>query len=167
MIKSRKWELAIGLILAHICAVTQGAEPNQPAASPELVFTTSQMVKKWIIEGKRLRTAAVLPTYEARLDVRWYFTEPDDPNEAEILATVVGKSLSDLQQGLVKTGQAVSIASAYAGKNRYVSRLGDEFPWGQKRYSLYAVSQADAKNMALALLEFLSKQSNATQPRAL
>jgi hypothetical protein len=155
---SRNWKLAVGLILACTGAAARSGEPNQSPVLPELVFKEVPVMQTWKINGKRLRTAAIRPTYKARLVVRWYFMEPGDPNEMDMLMTVAGKSMSDLQQDLVRTGKATSIVSR---KIQEKSKLGDDYWLGIKDYALYAVSRADAEKMARAVLEFLIKESNA------
>ena len=41
----------------------------------------------------------------------------------------------------------------------------ERFPWGRKHYSLFAVSEADAKKMASALVEFLAQRGNTNAQR--
>lgn len=174
MIKSRRWQLTISVlfILFGVLAMTRGAnkveentgsqvreEPNQPAR--KLEFKADQKQQSWVIEKSEDPTP-IIPRYMAELYMRWYHGEPNDPNGAALLETSAGKSLSDLQRDFIRAERAIVVAMASAG--RYRSQLGT-LPWGRKRYFLFAVSEADAKKMAFALIGFLAQRGNTNAQR--
>ena len=163
MIRSRRWQLTLSVFFVLVCvpAMTRGAnklkentgsqvreEPNQPAT--KLEFKADQMPKSWVIEKSEDPTP-LIPRYMAELYIRWYHGEPNDPNGTALLKTSAGKSLSDLQRGFIRAERAIVVAVHSTG--RYSSQL-QRFPWGRMRYSLFAVSEADAKKMAYASVEF-------------
>ncbi len=174
MIKSRRWQLIISVLFVLFCVsvMTRGAnkveentgsqvreEPNQPAR--KLEFKAERRQKSWVIEKSEDPTP-VIPRYMAELYIRWYHGEPNDPNGTALLETSAGKSLSDLQRGFISTEGAIGVTRSNV--RRYSSRL-ENFPWGDKRYSLFAVSEADAKKMAFALVEFLAQRGNTNAQR--
>ncbi|KPL21506.1 MAG: hypothetical protein AMJ75_09850 [Phycisphaerae bacterium SM1_79] len=174
MIRSRRWQLTLSVLLVWVCvpAMIRGAdkleknagsqvreEPNQPAS--KLEFKTDQKQRPWVIE-KSEDPAPVIPRYVAELYIRWYHAQPNDPNGTALSETSAGKSLSDLQRNFVKTQQAIVVDSAGVGK--YSSNIG-KFPFGRKRYSLFAVSEADAKKMASAVVEFLAQRGTTNAQR--
>lgn len=174
MIKSRRWQLIISVLFVLFCVsvMTRGAnkveentgsqvreEPAQPAR--KLEFKANQMPKSWVIEKSEDPTP-LIPRYMAELYIRWYLGEPNDPNGTALLETSAGKSLSNLQRDFISTERAIVVASDSARK--YSSQL-ERFPWGQKRYFLFAVSEADAKKMASALVEFLVQRGNTNAQR--
>ena len=169
MIKSRRWQLLISVLFILLCVpvMTRGAnkieentgsqvreEPEQPAR--KLEFKAGGMPKSWVIEKSEDPTP-LIPRYMAELNIRWYHGEPNDPNGTALLETSAGKSLSDLQRDFIRAERAIVVASDT--RRWYSSQLG-RFPWGRKRYSLFAVSEADAKKMAFALVEFLAQRGN-------
>lgn len=182
MIKSRRWQLIISVLFILLCVsvMTRGAnkveentgsqvreEPNQPAR--KLEFKADQRQLSWVIE-KSDDPTPVIPIYMAFLEIRWYHGEPNDPNGTALLETSAGKSLSDLQRDFIRAERAIvvrcdkTIARPGAKPGRYSSHL-ENFPWGRKRYSLFAVSEADAKKMAFALVEFLAQRGNMNAQR--
>lgn len=169
MIKSRRWQLLISVLFILFCVsvMTRGAnkveentgsqvreEPNQPAR--KLEFKADKSQQSWVIEKSEDPTP-LIPRYMAEFYIRWYHGEPNDPNGTALLKTSAGKSLSNLQRDFISTEGAIVVASSSVG--RYSSQL-ERFPQGQKRYSLFAVSEADAKKMAFALVEFLVRRGN-------
>jgi chromosome segregation ATPase len=134
-------------------------EPEQPAT--KLEFKADQRLKSWVIEKSEDPTP-VIPRYMAELYIRWYHGEPNDPNGTALLKTSAGKSLSDLQRGFIRAERAIVVTSSSV--SRYSSQL-ENFPWGRKRYSLFAVSEADAKKMAFASVEFLAQRGNTNAQR--
>ena len=174
MIKSRRWQLTISVLFVLFCVsvMTRGAnkveentgsqvreEPDQPAR--KLEFKADQRQQSWVIEKSEDPTP-VIPRYMAELYIRWYHGEPNDPNRTALLETSAGKSLSDLQRDFISTEGAIVVVRDSAG--RYRSKFGN-FPWGRKRYSLFAVSETDAKKMAFALVEFLAQRGNTNAQR--
>lgn len=174
MIKSRRWQLIISVLFILFCVsvMTRGAnkieentgsqvreEPAQPAT--KLEFKADQRQRPWAIE-KSENPTPVIPIYMAYLNIFWYHGEPNDPNGTSLLKTSAGKSLSDLQRDFISTERAIVVDSG--GVSRYSSRL-ENFPCGRKRYSLFAVSEADAKKMAFALVEFLVQRGNTNAQR--
>ncbi len=178
MIKSRRWQLIISVLFILFCVsvMTRGAnkveentgsqvreEPDQPAM--KLEFKADQRQRPWAIE-KSDDPTSVIPIYMAYLNIRWYHGEPNDPNGTALLETSAGKSLSDLQRDFIRAERAIVVNSVRTGAmpGGYSSHL-ENFPWGLKRYSLFAVSEADAKKMASALVEFLVQRGNTNAQR--
>ena len=182
MIKSRRWQLIISVLFILFCVsvITRGAnkveentgsqvreESNQLATKLEFIADQSQ--QSWVIEKSEDPTP-VIPRYVAYLNIRWYHGEPNDPNGTALLETSAGKSLSDLQRDFIRAERAIVVNSDRTGARtgampgRYSSQLED-FPWGRNRYFLFAVSEADAKKMAFALVEFLARRGNTNAQR--
>ena len=183
MIKSRRWQLLISVlfVLFGVSVMARGAnkveentgsqvreEPNQPAR--KLEFKAEQSPISWVIENSDDPTP-VIPRYMAQLYTRWYHGEPNDPNGTALLKTSAGKSLSDLQRDFIRAERAIVVTSSArtgampgARPRMYSSQLGN-FLSGRKRYSLFAVSDADAKKMVFALVEFLARRGNTNAQR--
>jgi len=174
MIKSRRWQLLISVlfVLFGVSVMARGAnkveeitgsqvreEPDQPAT--KLEFKADRRPKPWVIEKSEDPTP-VMPIYMAELYIRWYQGEPNDPNGTALLKTSAGKSLSDLQRDFIRAERAIGVTSSNV--SRYSSQL-ENFPCGQKRYSLFAVSEADSKKMPFALVEFLVQRGNTNAQR--
>jgi len=173
MIKSRRWQLIISVLFILFCVsvMTRGAnkveentgsqvreEPAQPAT--KLEFKAGGMPKSWVIEKSEDPTP-LIPRYMAELNIRWYHGEPNDPNGTALLETSAGKSLSVLHRDFIRAERAIVVAS----DTRWYSSQLERFPRGQKRYYLFAVSEADAKKMAFTLVEFLAQRGNTNAPR--
>jgi len=182
MIKSRRWQLTISVlfVLFGVLAMTRGAnkveentgsqvreEPEQSAM--KLEFKADQRQQSWVMKKSEDPTP-VIPRYMAELYIRWYHGEPNDPNGTALLETSAGKSLSDLQRDFIRAERGIVITSARTGARpgarpgRYSSQL-ENFPWGRKRYAFFAVSEADAKKMAFASVEFLAQRGNKNAQR--
>ena len=153
MIAQKQIQFPIGLILACAFTVALGTQPNQPVVDLQFVATKRPRAMKF--EG----IPPVMPTVAAGLDIHWHFAETDDPNATDLLKTPAGKSLSDLQRELIETDEAFWLicGNTKPGKSPF-GRLH-----GYKHYSVLAASEADAKKMARALVEFLAQAGEQAQ----
>lgn len=155
MVTSKRYRLAIGLILAGSCLPGLSVEPNEPQ-----IKLKYSVVKGAVLTSRFEKEAPILPAYMARFTVRWYFAPPDDPNVTDLLETPAGKTLSVLQQEFMKSNQANWLWS-HVEDARYdyevMGFIGLKVPQGHKGYHAYAVSREDAFTMAAALVEFMAE----------
>jgi len=154
MVISKRYRLAIGLILASLCLPILNAESTKPTINLKYDVGTAPTL---ISDFKK--DASILPTYMARFTVRWYFAPSDDPNISEILNTPAGKTLSDLQQKFLRDNQdnwlwSHDLDSLY--DYEIMGFVGLEVKQRHKSYNVYAVSKEDAFKMAAALVDFIA-----------
>lgn len=151
MIKSRKVQLAIGLVIACVTASVIGQEPN--LAKEELQFEIGRDEQEWITDldemgeyekqkqemypGGRIEKSVIRPTHVAVMRIkhvrvpRIYWTE--------ISNNPIGRTMSKRQKEFIAEAN---------GRIRNLHRIeeGFEFRW-------YAVSQEDAKKMTQAFID--------------
>ena len=164
MNNSMKHYLLTALILVCICLPVFSAEPNQPGE--KLKFKSSQQEQEWVVgtgteKGKVIGEWTIKPTYVGELFI-WNipmkrtsyrgqvvyrsaidFTSPETLKA--IMETPAGRALSQNQQELLKTGQAIIVVSSYGEK------VGNHF-----HFCCYAVSEDDVAMTVKALIEFLT-----------
>ena len=156
MITSNQRQIVSVIIFGYLCVPMLGAEPNWPPVTLE--FKRSHPIRFHPAEPP-----PIMPTHASNVSVWWYHVPPDTPNGVDLLRTPVGKSLSDLQRGIV---EATPSSWVYVDDDRHWgSTLGD-FRRGRINYSVFAVSEADARKMAQALVEFLTREGKESVLRA-
>jgi len=154
MIKSKKLQLILVLVLACLCAPVSGAEPNE--ADIELKFEVSSEEQKWII-GKGTKEngrGPIRPSHVAVLFIRPGRNFPDFGRPAvmrSILSTSAGRLLSQSQVHLLSTGR---------GCISRLGRFGDTVP-NHYHFRLYAVSEKNARKLAEAFMQVLTNQAHA------
>ena len=154
MIRSRKPQLVMVLILAWLCSPVLSAEPNE--ADIELKFEVSSEEQKWLI-GKGSTESGrgpIRPSHVAVLFIRPSRNFPDFESPVvmkSILSTSAGKLLSQSQVALLSTGHACISR---------LGRFGETVP-NHYHFRLYAVSENDARNLPEAFLQVLTNQAHA------
>ncbi|HUW19918.1 MAG TPA: hypothetical protein VMW16_11505 [Sedimentisphaerales bacterium] len=147
MIRPRKQQLVVALILACTCTAVPAQEPNEPKMpETKLKFEISNDLVGY--SG----ISSIKPTHAARLFVNYttslpHPSRPDDMKR--IFETSAGQALSPKQREFL-------LSSKYAD---YGNR--DKLPPGYDYfYYLYAVSEDDAKKMAEVVVELLTNTAN-------
>jgi len=163
MTSSRKLKLIMALLLPCACAVAVCQEPNE--AKTELEFEISDQPQSWFIKmpaGKPPTFGAgpIKPTHMAELFLwnvhSWICSTANDTRlqsmglrSAEVIRklteTSAGQSMSSQQKDFLTTGDAIIIVGDFG------DTVGNHW-----HFRLYAVSQDDARQMAQALLEFVT-----------
>lgn len=153
MIKKRKQQFVIVLILACISELVLGTEPNQPEAELKLKFEIRSEEQPWLI-SKGSGRGPIRPSHVVVLFIRPSRKFPDFEGPAaissirSILSTSAGKSLSQQQADLVSTGP---------GCFARLGGCGEAVP-NFYHFRLYAVSEEDARKLAEAFIEVLTGQ---------
>ncbi len=137
MSKARKSPWLIVLILICTASVSLAAETNQPPE--DLQFKTDAQPQVWL-NGR----GPIRPTHAARLlvDKSKSFVE-------QVLHTSAGASMSTHQHDFIKT----------TGRPYNRIDLGNTNVRGYYEFTLYAVSEDDAKKMTMAFLELMTNQA--------
>jgi hypothetical protein len=180
-----KSQLISVLILAVICVSAPAAEPNKPGAESkfmafeepnqfktELTFEISTKEKQLgrIDELTEFKFKDyVKPKYVAIFtmsDLSRFYDKPDPITRdmvttKMILATSAGRSMSEMQKELLKTGKVFSIFSVIARKKKFgmVSHTVREMEIG-----LYAFNVDDAKLITRAFVETMNKKAREKLP---
>ena len=147
MIEPKRLQLIIGLILACVCELSLGAEPNKTATG--ILFESNRDAQIWYGKGRNgLGRGPVAPTHAAIMyvwmpDVRSSRTldlPKGDEGIRRMLKTPSGKSLSKQQREFLSTSDAMVWHNVVNMKDH-------------DKILLYAVNTADVKKMAQAFLE--------------
>ncbi|MFB0525387.1 MAG: hypothetical protein ACETVZ_07575 [Phycisphaerae bacterium] len=157
MMNLKRCQFLVGLIIVLVCVSALCQQPQQ--SETELRFEISSEEQQWIIEPPAPGKGPIRPTHVAVLFIRQpqympIFTKP--PVIEEILGTTAGKLMSQKQRDFISAAKAFCQLSSprYAVPNHY-------------HFRLYAVSEADARNMAQAFIEYLTITSNAIREQLL
>ncbi len=180
-----KSQLLSVLILTVICVSSPAAEPNEPGAASkfmaveepnqfkaELTFEISTKEKQLgrVDELSEFKFKDYIkPKYVAIFtmsDLSRFYDKPDPITRdmittKMILATSAGKSMSEMQKELLKTGKVFSIFSVIARKKKFgmVSHTVREMEIG-----LYAFNVDDAKLITEAFIETMNKKAREKLP---
>ncbi len=162
-----KRQLPSVLILAVICVSVLAAEPNEPGAASKLIAgeepnqskteLTFEISKRLGSTGLRKFAGPVKPKYVAKFSMsdlsrieQEFNVHTDYPALIKmILATSVGKSMSEIQKELLKADRVISTETGFVKDQKYQVQ--------EIEFSLYAFTIDDAKNMSQALIETLTK----------
>ena len=141
MTNSKKWQLAIALVLTCNFALWSAEEPNDPNR-PQIKIELGDQEMPWIgkLPGSPSR-GPVRPTHVAEVFVR----HGDRPRlESEILLeTSAAAAMTVKQREFIESSDTLT----YMGSSKKVSN--------HELFYLYAVSEADAKKMVEAFIEIL------------
>ena len=152
MISSKNIQLVITVTLACIIVPVWSAEPNEPnEPTTELKYKMDDSRQRWKI-GSQPGRGPVKPTHVAELFVKKYGNIPGGGsygNFDRLLQTEISKSMTSNQKEFIKTSSSYSVM----GENL------SNMPIGYLTIRLYAVSQEDAKKMALAFIELLNERA--------
>ena len=156
MISVKQIRLTISLILICMSTLVLSAEPNHPVI--ELEFVTEDRAP---VETEFDRRPPIVPSYMAEFGVQWCFERIAEPNATDLLNTSAGKTLSVLQRELLRTESVFWLR--FEISKTEMSR--HDMPFGYALYEARAVSEEDAKKMAYAIVEFLTRGENASTRR--
>jgi peptidoglycan hydrolase CwlO-like protein len=152
MLNSKKSPIIIILILACILMPVFATEPNEPnEPKTEIKFKINDSTQRWSI-GSTPGRGPIKPTHVAELFIKEYGNVPGGGsygNFDRLLQTPISKSMTSNQKEFLKTSSSYSTVS---------ENLRD-MPIGYLTIRLYAVSQEDAKKMALAFIELLNERA--------
>ena len=146
MIDSRKHRILTVLLLTGLCTTTFAAEPNPP--KPELKFDIVTKKPKWVGQNDGpFCKGPIKPKCAAIFGIKgdcYLWRLSNSEIKEVLLKTSAGESMSAEQKEFMTKSKDVT----------YLSQVRSaKYPI---YYSLYAVSQDDAKKMAAALIEALN-----------
>jgi hypothetical protein len=150
MIKFKKAQIIIVLILVCTCGFLTAGEPN--VAKTELKYEIdNKITQQWLSGHNRSGQGPIKPTYVAIFHIRRPHVDMPSGQSGilQILKTSTGQSLSDQQQKFLTASDAITWWGIDAIKNH-------------DTVFLYAVSEEDAKKMVQAYFEI---PANATKAR--
>jgi len=151
MIKSRKHQFVIAMILAFISFSALGVEPNLPKTQPRFEINSEE--QQWQVEGGKIGKGPIKPTHVAELFLPYsdeYISKSNSQRIMRMLKTAPGQSMSAEQRGFLSTAQAqdaVSIIDRYDTVRRHY------------KIHLYAMSEKDARKTAEAFIEALGDKA--------
>ena len=154
MFSSRKIKFVIIFIAAFICVQLFASEPNEPnepnTPKTDLKFEINKDIfYSWYNNHATEKgQGPIKPTYVAVIYIPESLRDnmPEDYDGiVQILNTSTARAFSEKQREFLKTSSAVVWRGSHEVKN-YVT------------YYLYAVSEEDAKNVALAITEVINKK---------
>lgn len=148
MIKSRKSQLVIGLIVACTCGLALCAEPNETKTDAKFEINNKKS-QPWRGTRGGPGRGPVKPTHVATFHVRQpnYYLPTDYEGLLQILKTSTGKSLSEQQRQFLSASDAMVWQGVKDTKNH-------------DTVLLYAVSTDDAKKMVQAFLDVAASRAN-------
>ncbi len=148
MISSKNIQFVIILILCILLPVF-AVEPNEPNNPAGLKFKISDSPTTWTITGQSVR-GPIKPEYMAMFFIKNSNHIPNQKNNGQLETSVQ----ADLEKYISsKQKEFISTSSCYEQRLEATA----ETPFGYARVRLYTVSQEDAKNMALGLVELINK----------
>jgi hypothetical protein len=147
MIKSKKFQLVMVLVLACLCAPILSAEPNE--AETKLKFEINkEKPQLWLNNSGRRAVGPIKPTHVAVFYIRPSNLPEGHEDILQILNTSAGKTLSENQRHFLTASDSVICLSFQDIRNHDQIRL-------------YAVSEEEAKKTARAYLECAINRANA------
>ena len=151
MIKSRKHQLVIAMILAFISFSASGVEPNLPKAKPRFEINSEE--QQWQVERGKIGKGPIKPTHVAELFLPYSDEYSPDTNPQRImrmLKTFAGRSMSS-EQRVFLSASTVKDAISIIDRGDTVRR--------HYHIRLYAMSELDARKIAEAFIEALADKS--------
>ncbi len=151
MIKSRKIQLVMVLILACIYVPVFGVEPNLPKTKPRFEMNSEE--QQWQVEGGKIGKGPVVPTHVAELFLPYSEEYSPDSNPQRImrmLKTAPGQSMSS-EQRVFLSASTVKDAISIIDRGDTVRR--------HYHIRLYAMSELDARKTAEAFVEALADKA--------
>jgi len=151
MIKSRKIQLVMVLILACIYVPVFGGEPNLPKT--QLKFEINSEEQQWVVEGGKIGKGPITPTHVAELFLPYseeYSLDSNPQRIMRMLKSAPGQSMSAEQRVFLSAStvkDAISIIDRYDTVRRHY------------KIHLYAMSEKDARKTAEAFVEALADKA--------
>ncbi|MBL7153829.1 MAG: hypothetical protein ISS79_08930 [Phycisphaerae bacterium] len=145
MTNSKKWQIAIALVLTCNFALWSAEEPNDPN-HPQIKIELSDQEKSWSKSRplRQLRQDSISPTHVAEGFVQSQYGRSLKPDI--FLKTSAGAAMSPKQREFIESTDAF----IYMGPSTTTGP--------QRSFYLYAVSEADARRMIEALMEILGER---------
>jgi len=153
MIKSKKLQLVMVLVLACLCAPVLGVEPNLPKTKPRFEINSEE--QQWIAMGGIICKGPIKPTHVAELFLPFPYSDEYMPNSnpqriMRMLKTFPGQSISSEQRVFLsasKIQDAISIIDRGDTVRRHY------------HIRLYAMSELDARKIAEAFIEAMTDKA--------
>jgi hypothetical protein len=167
MVKSRKCQLVIIMILFCICVPVLGVEPNE--TKTELTFEISKKERQLGTDERREFRDSVKPKYVAIFsmsDLSRFYDEPilrlhDMETAKMILATSAGQSTSQIQKELLKAYKVISTISVKNVRKKYTMVSNNV---RESEFGLFAFNVEDAKLLTEAFVETMNKKAREKLP---
>lgn len=148
MIKPRKLQFVMFLILACVCTLLLASEPNE--VKTEVKFESKDIAKPWL-GGSRPGRGPIKPTHEAV----FYIRRPNlsesfsirNEGISQILNTSAGKTFSEKQRNFISASDAMM-------------RLGEQDIRNHDMIVLYGVSEEETKKTVRAYFEIAYDKTN-------
>jgi len=145
MTNSKKWQIAIALVLTCNFALWSAEEPSDPIPPRQIKIELADEEVSWVGKGQQPGRGTVRPTHVA---VLFFRTEPRPTLEPKsFLETLAAAAMTAKQRKFIEGSDAVT----YMGSDREVRN--------HERIFLYAVSEEDARRMSEASIEILDESS--------
>ena len=151
MTNSKKWQIAIALVLTCNLALWSAEEPNDPNR-PQIKIELGDQVKSWLRQADPSEPGRgpIRPTHVAEFLIsdEAQPTYPFMPRNRDILDASAAATMSPKQRKFIEDSSALgsSRMSGWAEGREY------------KRFFLYAVSEDDARKMIDAFIEIRGEQ---------
>ena len=151
MIKSRKHQLVIAMILAFISFSALGVEPNLPKTKPRFEINSEE--QQWQVEGGKIDKGPITPTHVAELFLPYseeYLPDSNPQRIMRMLKSFPGRSISS-EQRVFLSASTVQDAISLIDRGDTVRR--------HYHIRLYAMSELDARKTAEAFVEALADKA--------
>jgi len=167
MINLRKNKLLIALIIACVCVLVLGVEPNE--AKTVLKYEVSEKERQLgVIERGKFKDS-VKPKYVAIFsmsDLSRFYDEPgpgtrDMVTAKMILATSAGQSMSEIQKDLLKADKVI-FTLGITKKRKDLNLFS--YPVRESEFGLYALTAEDAKLATEAFVETMTNKAREKLP---
>jgi len=150
MTNSKKWQIAIALVLTCNLALWSAEEPNDPNR-PQIKIELGDQEKSWLrwVDPSQAGQGPIRPTHVAEFLISDE-GQPTMPRNRDILDASAAATMSPKQRKFIEDSDALG-SSMTRGR---VKEEGREY----RRFFLYAVSEDDARKMIDAFIEIRSEQ---------
>jgi len=147
MTNSKKWQLAIALVLTCNLALWSAEEPNDPNR-PQIKIELGDQEKSWLRQAdpSQAGQGPIRPTHVAEVFVRYESIPMLKPES--FLQTSAAAAMTAKQREFIEASDA------------FTSMGPDQKVRNHKLFFLYAVSEEDARRMIEAFIEILSEKAN-------
>lgn len=153
MTNSKKWQLAIALVLTCNLALWSAEEPNDPNR-PQIKIELGDQEKSWLRQAdpSQAGRGPIRPTHVAEVLIsdEAQPSYPLMPTNRDLLEASAAATMSQKQRKFMEDSDALG-SSMTRGRAE-----GQEY----RRLYLYAVSEADARRMIEAFIEIRSEKAN-------
>jgi hypothetical protein len=151
MIKSKKLQLVMVLVLACLCAPALGVEPNLPKTKPRFEINSEE--QQWQVERDKIGKGPIKPTHVAELFLPYsdeYSPDSNPQRIMRILKTAPGQSMSS-EQRVFLSASTIQDAISIIDRGDTVRR--------HYHIRLYAMSELDARKIAEAFIEAMGDKA--------